>query len=53
MGDTAHIDSILRFLLHISVNMGASIFFTAAMIRDFRSAGLRGKNNLHEMHAAQ
>ena len=34
-GDTAHIDTILKFLPHTRYNMGASIFFTAAMIRDF------------------
>ena len=36
--------------------MGASIFFTAAMIRDFRSVRSRGNggtNTLHEMHIAQ
>jgi len=36
--------------------MGASIFFTAAVIRAFRSARSRGNvgtNTLHEMHAAQ
>jgi hypothetical protein len=30
-GDTAHVDTIFKFLPR--VNMGASIFFTAAMIR--------------------
>ena len=35
-GDTAHIDTIFKFLPHTRVNMGASIFFTAAMIRAFR-----------------
>jgi len=47
-GDTAHIDTIF--------NMGASIFFTAAMIRAFRSArscGNGGTNTLHKMHIAQ
>jgi hypothetical protein len=34
--DTAHIDTIFKFLPHTRVNMGASIFFTAAMIRAFR-----------------
>jgi hypothetical protein len=34
-GDTAHIHTILKFL-HTLVNMSASIFFTAAMIRAFR-----------------
>jgi len=41
---------------HTRVNMGASIFFTAAVIRAFRSARSRGNvgtNTLHEMHAAQ
>jgi hypothetical protein len=41
-GDTAHIDTIFKFLPHTRVNMGASIFFTAAMIRAFRSARSRG-----------
>jgi hypothetical protein len=31
-GDTAHIDTIFK-LCHTHVNMGALIFFTAAMIR--------------------
>jgi hypothetical protein len=38
---------------HTRVNMVASIFFTAAMIRDFRSARSRGNVTLrilHEMH---
>ena len=55
-GDTAHIDTIFKFLPHTRVNMGASIFFTAAMIRAFRSARSRGNggtNTLHEMHVAQ
>jgi len=55
-GDTAHIDTIFKFLPLTRVNMGASIFFTAAMIRDFRSARSRdngGTNTLHEMHVAQ
>ena len=41
---------------HTHVNMGASIFFTAATIRGFRSARSRGNsgtNTLHEMHVAQ
>ena len=41
---------------HTHLNMGASIFFTAAMIRAFRSARSRGNggtNTLHEMHIAQ
>jgi hypothetical protein len=36
--------------------MGASIFYTAAMIHAFRSArsgGNGGTNTLHEMHVAQ
>ena len=41
-GDTAHIDAIFKFLPHTHVNMGASIFFTAAMIRAVRSARSRG-----------
>jgi hypothetical protein len=36
--DTAHIDTIFKFLPHTHVSMGASIFFTVAMIRVFRSA---------------
>ena len=41
---------------HTRVNMGALIFFTAAMIRAFRSARSRGNgetNTLHEMHVAR
>ena len=54
--DAAHIDTIFKFLSHTRVNMGASIFFTAAMIRAFRSA--RSRDNaplriLHEMHVGQ
>jgi len=55
-GDTAHIDTIFKFLPHTHVNIGASIFYTAAMIRVFRSArslGNDGTNTLHEMHVAQ
>jgi hypothetical protein len=55
-GDTAHIDTIFKFLPHTHVNMGASIFFTDAMIRAFRSARSRGNggtNTVHEMHVAQ
>jgi len=40
---------------HTRVNMGASIFFTAAVIRAFRLARLRGNGTLrtlHEMHVA-
>ena len=43
-GDTVHIDTILNFLPHTSVNMSASIFFTAAMIRAFRSARSHGNS---------
>jgi hypothetical protein len=32
-GDTAHISTIFKFLPHTRVNMGASIFFTAVIIR--------------------
>jgi hypothetical protein len=32
-GDTAHIDTTFKFLPHTRVNMEASIFFTAAIIR--------------------
>ena len=55
-GDTAHIDTIFKFLPHTRVNMDASIFFTAALIRAFRSPrslGNGGTNTLHEMHVAQ
>ena len=48
--------TIFKFLPHTRVNMGASIFFTAAMIRAFRSAKSRGSSTLrtlHEMHVAQ
>jgi hypothetical protein len=37
-GDTAHIDTIFKFC-HTHVNMGASIFFTAAIIRALRALG--------------
>ena len=53
---TAHIDTIFKFLSNTRVNMGASIFFTAAMTRAFRSARSRdngGTNTVHEMHVAQ
>jgi hypothetical protein len=40
-GDTAYIDTIFKFLPHTRVNIGASIFFTAAMIRAFMSARSR------------
>ena len=61
-GDTAHIDMIFKFLphththTHTRVNMGASIFFIAAMIRASRSARSRGNGTLptlHKMHFAQ
>jgi len=55
-GDTAHIDTIFKFLSHTRVNTGASIFFTVAMIRAFRSARSRGNgrtNTFHEMYVAQ
>ena len=55
-GDTAHIDTILKLLPYTRVNIGASIFLTAAMIRVFRSARSRGNGTLptlHEMHVAQ
>ena len=52
-GDTAHIDTILNFLPHTRVNMSASIFFTAAMIRNFMSADLRATNTMNEMHVLQ
>jgi len=56
MSDTAHIDTIFNFLPHTRVNMGSSIFFTAAMSHAFRSAMSRGNGPLrilHEMHVAQ
>ena len=55
MGDTAHIDMIFKFLIHTRQH-GAAIFFTAAMIRAFRSARSHangGTITLHEMHVAQ
>jgi hypothetical protein len=39
-GDTAHIDKIFEFC-HTRISMGASIFFTAAMIRAFKSSRSR------------
>ena len=54
--DTAHIDTIFMFLPHTRVNMSASIFFTVAVIRAFRTARSRGnggKNTVQEMHTAQ
>jgi hypothetical protein len=53
---TRHISIRYSSSCHTHVNMGASIFFTAAMIRDFRSARSRGSvgtNTVHEMHVAQ
>ena len=55
-GDTAHIDTIFKYLAHTHVNMGGSIFFTAVMICGFRPARARGNvtlRTLHEMHVAQ
>jgi hypothetical protein len=40
-GDTVHIDTYSSYC-HTRVNLGASIFFTAAMIHAFRSARSRG-----------
>ena len=54
--DTANIDAIFKLLPYTRVNMGASIFFTAAMIRAFRSTRSRGNGHLrtlHKMHVAQ
>ena len=42
MSDTEHSDTIFQFLPHTHVNMGTSVFFTAAMIRAFRAARSRG-----------
>jgi hypothetical protein len=39
-GDTAHIDMIFNFL-HTRVNVGASIFFTAARQPAFRHGSLQ------------
>ena len=57
-GDTAHIDTIFKFLPHTRVNVSVSIFFTAAMIREIRSARscsrvpsvLLTKHTLHSNH---
>ena len=38
---------------HTRVNLGASIFFTAAMIRDFRSTRSRGNVGTNTSHVAQ
>jgi hypothetical protein len=58
-GDMAQIDTIISSC-HTRINMGASIFFTASMIRAFRSARSRGNCGtntrsltLHEMRVAQ
>jgi hypothetical protein len=37
-GDTTHVDVIFKFSPHTRVNVGASVFFAAAMIRAFKSA---------------
>jgi hypothetical protein len=53
---TRHISIRYSSSCHIRFNMGVSIFFTAAMIRAFRSARSRGDGSsrrLHEMHVAQ
>jgi hypothetical protein len=47
-GDTAHIDTIFKFLSHTRVNMSASIFCTAAMIRAYRSARSRGNGETNK-----
>jgi len=52
-GDMAHIDTIFMSFPHTRVNISASTFFAAAMIRAFRSTRSRGNGTLHEMHAAQ
>jgi hypothetical protein len=57
-GDTTHIDTIFKFFPHTRVNMGASILFTAAMNRAFRSARSLGNDwtntlTLHEIRVAQ
>jgi len=49
MGDMAHIDMIFKFLSHMCAHVGASIFFTAAMIcasGSVRSRG-NGETNTH------
>ena len=53
---TGKLEILFYFLTTTDVDMGASIFFIAAMIRAFRSAKSRGNvgtNTLHEMHFAQ
>jgi len=52
-GDTAHIDTIFKFLLHTRQHGCIDIL---AMIHTFRSASSRGNVTLctlHEMHVAQ
>jgi hypothetical protein len=44
---TRHISIEYSSSCHTRVNMGASTFFTAAMIRAFRSARLRGNGGTH------
>ena len=58
MCTTGITDTSIRYSssCHTPVNMVASIFFTAAMIRAFKSARSRNNGNLrtlHEMHVAQ
>jgi len=53
---TAHTSIRYSSSCHTHVNMGASIFRTAAMICAFRSARSRGNGTLrtlHEIHVAQ
>ena len=52
---TRHTSIRYSISCHTRVNMGASIFFTAAMIRAFRSERSRDNGplcTLHEMHVA-
>jgi hypothetical protein len=49
-GDTAQTDTIFKFLPHTRVNTGASIFFTAAVIRAFRSARSCGSGGTYTAH---
>jgi hypothetical protein len=46
-GDTAHINTIFKFLPHTCVNIGASIFFTAAMIHANNTARLHGNGGMY------
>jgi len=46
-GDTAHIDTQYSGSCHTCVNMGASIFFAAAMIHAFRSERSRGNSGMN------